>query len=60
MAIQLDHTIVPSRDKAASARRLAELLGVAWEPSAIGPFAAGFAPLGFGVTNTRAEPILSG
>jgi catechol 2,3-dioxygenase-like lactoylglutathione lyase family enzyme len=40
MAIQLDHTIVPSRDKAASARRLAELLGVAWEPSAIGPFAA--------------------
>src|SRR5581483_10334538 len=32
MAIQLDHLIVPSHDKAAGARLLGELLGVAWEP----------------------------
>lgn len=40
MAIQLDHSIVPSRDKAASARRLAELLGVPWGEAAAGPFTA--------------------
>ena len=39
MTIHLDHTIVPSRDKAAYAKRLAELLGVSWAPSGIGPFA---------------------
>ena len=30
MTIELDHVIVSSRDKVAAARRLAELLGVAW------------------------------
>jgi catechol 2,3-dioxygenase-like lactoylglutathione lyase family enzyme len=30
MAIELDHTIVPSRDKRAAAMQLAELLGVSW------------------------------
>lgn len=39
MAIHLDHTIVPARDKVASARRLAELLGVTWAPTSLGPFA---------------------
>ena len=39
MTIYLDHTIVPARDKVASARLLAELLGVSWAPSSIGPFA---------------------
>jgi hypothetical protein len=34
MTIHLDHTIVPSRDKVASAKLLAELLGVSWAPSA--------------------------
>jgi catechol 2,3-dioxygenase-like lactoylglutathione lyase family enzyme len=38
MAIELDHTIVPSRSQVASAKRLAELLGVPWAESAIGPF----------------------
>ena len=38
MTIQLDHTIVPSHHKVASARRLAELLGVAWAESGVGPF----------------------
>jgi catechol 2,3-dioxygenase-like lactoylglutathione lyase family enzyme len=40
MTIELDHTIVPSRDKVAAARLLAELLGVPWSPTALGPFAA--------------------
>jgi len=40
MTIHLDHTIVPSRTKVASARRLAELLGVEWAETALGPFSA--------------------
>ena len=39
MTIDLDHTIVPSRSKVASAKLLAELLGVSWAPSGIGSFA---------------------
>jgi hypothetical protein len=42
MTIHLDHTIVPSRNKVASAKFLAELLGVAWAPTALGPFAPVF------------------
>jgi catechol 2,3-dioxygenase-like lactoylglutathione lyase family enzyme len=38
MTIELDHTIVPSHHPVASAKRLAELLGVAWAASGIGPF----------------------
>lgn len=38
MPIELDHTIVPSRHAAASARQLAELLGVPWSETGIGPF----------------------
>jgi hypothetical protein len=39
MTIHLDHTIVPARNKVASARRLAELLGVPWAEHGPGPFA---------------------
>jgi hypothetical protein len=39
MTIELDHSIVPSHQAVASAQRLAELLGVAWAPSGVGPFA---------------------
>ena len=39
MTIHLDHTIVPARNKFASAKLLAELLGVAWAESGLGPFA---------------------
>ena len=39
MTIHLDHTIVPARDKVASAWRLAELLGVPWSDHGPGPFA---------------------
>ena len=33
MTVQLDHILVPSRDMNASAKLLAEILGVRWEPS---------------------------
>jgi catechol 2,3-dioxygenase-like lactoylglutathione lyase family enzyme len=38
MAIQLDHLMVPSRDKIAAAK----LLGVPWSSTGIGPFAPVF------------------
>jgi len=40
MPIELDHIMVPSRDRDAAARQLASLLGVTWSPSKVGPFAA--------------------
>jgi catechol 2,3-dioxygenase-like lactoylglutathione lyase family enzyme len=46
MAIQLDHLMVPARDKRAAARLLAELLDVPWSPTSIGPFAAVFVNAG--------------
>jgi catechol 2,3-dioxygenase-like lactoylglutathione lyase family enzyme len=36
--IELDHTIVPSRNQIASAKLLAELLGVPWAETTLGPF----------------------
>ena len=39
MSILLDHLMVPARDKLASAKLLAELLGVPWSETGIGPFA---------------------
>lgn len=38
MQIELDHTLVPSHHKLASARLLAELLGVPWAETGPGPF----------------------
>lgn len=42
MTIHLDHTIVPTRNKAASAKLLANLLGVPWAEAGVGPFAPVF------------------
>jgi hypothetical protein len=39
MTIELDHVIVSARNKIASARLLADLLGVPWSESGAGPFA---------------------
>ena len=39
MAIQLDHLMVPARDKLRSAKLLAELLDVPWSATGIGSFA---------------------
>jgi hypothetical protein len=38
VSIQLDHVIVPARDRRASAELLATLLGVPWSESGVGPF----------------------
>lgn len=38
MAIHLDHIMVPSRNALASAKQLAELLGVPWSQTGVGPF----------------------
>jgi hypothetical protein len=38
MTIELDHLIVPSHDRKASARRLGELLGVPWGDTVLGAF----------------------
>ena len=38
MAIYLDHIMVPAKDRVASARLLASLLGVPWAESGVGPF----------------------
>jgi catechol 2,3-dioxygenase-like lactoylglutathione lyase family enzyme len=39
-AIALDHLLVPARHRHASAKLIADLLGVPWGQSAIGPFTA--------------------
>ena len=39
MTVQLDHFIVSSRNKAAAAKLLGDLLGVPWAESGLGPFA---------------------
>src|SRR5262249_54754602 len=38
MTIHLDHLLVPARNRVASARFLAQLLGVPWAESGVGPF----------------------
>ncbi|MDB5728309.1 MAG: putative glyoxalase/bleomycin resistance protein/dioxygenase domain [Noviherbaspirillum sp.] len=40
MTVHLDHLMVPARNKTASAKLLAELLGVPWSPASAGPFVA--------------------
>jgi hypothetical protein len=40
MAVDLDHFIVPSHDRRASARRLAQLLAVDWQDNVFGIFSA--------------------
>ena len=40
MTIELDHVLVPARDQVGSARKLAELLGVPWSATTLGPFSA--------------------
>jgi catechol 2,3-dioxygenase-like lactoylglutathione lyase family enzyme len=40
VAIELDHIMVPSRDRNAAAEQLASILGVEWAPANVGPFTA--------------------
>ena len=39
MPIELDHALVPARNRDASAKLLAQVLGVPWGPASVGPFA---------------------
>lgn len=38
MTIELDHLIVPARDRNAAAKRVAELFDVPWSTQGVGPF----------------------
>ena len=38
ISVQLDHAIVPSRDRKSAAWLLATILGVPWAESGVGPF----------------------
>lgn len=58
MAIELDHLIIPARDKIAAAQLLAELLDVRWSPTGTGPFAPVFVNDGLTIDfDTWPEPI---
>ena len=39
MTVHLDHVMVPARNRVASAKLLAQLLGVPWSETGVGPFA---------------------
>ena len=59
MPVHLDHLLVPSKDRVASARLLAELLGVAWtEQGSVGPFSPVYVNEGLTLDFDQwAEPI---
>lgn len=40
MSAQLDHLMIPAKNKVSAAEQLAHILGVSWSPAKIGPFAA--------------------
>lgn len=58
MAIHLDHMLVPSKSREASAKLLAELLGVPWSETGIGPFSPVYVNVGLTLDfDTLAEPF---
>jgi catechol 2,3-dioxygenase-like lactoylglutathione lyase family enzyme len=61
MAAYLDHFTVPCRDRVASARLLADLLGVPWAEAGVGPFSPVYANEGLTLDfdeTTEPFPIL--
>jgi hypothetical protein len=61
MSIELDHMIVPARDRRAAAELIAKILGVAWSASGVGPFCPVFVNDGLTLDLDQAEgemPIL--
>lgn len=61
MSIELDHMIVPSRDRRAGAELLAALLDVPWAETGIGPFCPVFVNDGLTLDFDQAEggfPVL--
>ena len=58
MSVSLDHLLVPARDKIAAARQLAEILGVTWSATGVGPFAPVYVNDGFTIDfDEWPEPI---
>src|SRR4029453_14012445 len=55
MTIQLDHMIVPSRDRRAAAELLARILGVPWAESGVGPFCPVYVNDGLTLDMDKAE-----
>ena len=53
--MELDHAIVPVRDRRAAAERLAAILGVPWAETGIGPFCPVFVSDGFTIDFDTAE-----
>ena len=61
MTVQLDHMIVPSRDRKTGAERLAAILGVPWAESGAGPFSPVYVNEGLTLDFDQAEgsfPVL--
>jgi catechol 2,3-dioxygenase-like lactoylglutathione lyase family enzyme len=61
MSLQLDHMIVPSRDRVAAAELLARILGVPWSETGIGPFCPVYVNEGLTLDIDQAEgefPVL--
>jgi catechol 2,3-dioxygenase-like lactoylglutathione lyase family enzyme len=59
MALELDHLIVPSRDRVAAARQLGTLLGVPWAAQGrVGPFSPVFVSNGLTIDFDQwSEPV---
>ena len=57
MAIVLDHLLVPSHDRFAAAKQLAELLGVPWAETGVGPFCPVFVNDGLTLDFDQAEGV---
>jgi catechol 2,3-dioxygenase-like lactoylglutathione lyase family enzyme len=55
MTVELDHAIVPSRNRRAAAELLAELLGVPWSESGVGPFCPVYVNSGLTLDFDQAE-----
>jgi hypothetical protein len=55
MSIELDHAIVPSRDRKAAAEMIADLLGVPWAEAGFGPFSAVYVNDGLTLDFDQAE-----
>jgi hypothetical protein len=55
LSIELDHLIVPARDRRASAQLIAELLGVPWSDTGVGPFCPVYVSEGLTLDVDQAE-----
>lgn len=55
MAIELDHLLVPARDRFKAAKQLADLLGVPWSERGVGPFCPVFVNGGLTIDFDQAE-----